>query len=51
MPIVKAKSLISVSRLLLHLLDNPEIEALNLEPRDQKSKPWDSGSNLENWQP
>jgi len=51
MTIVKAKTLISASRLLLHLLDNPETEALNLEPGDQRSKPWDSGSNLESWQP
>jgi len=33
------------------LLDNPETEALNLEPGDQRSKPWDSMSNPESWQP
>jgi len=32
MPIDKAKNLISAIRLLLHLLDNQEIEALNPEP-------------------
>ena len=37
MPVVKAKALISASRLLLHLLDNPEIEALNPEPREVKT--------------
>jgi len=49
--IVKAKTLISASRLLLHLLDNLEIEALYSEPGDQRSKHWDSGSNPESWQP
>jgi len=51
MPIVKDSTLISASRLLLHLLENPEIEALKPEAEDQRSKPWDSGSNQESWQP
>jgi len=33
------------------LFNNPEIEALNPEPGDQRSKPGDSGSNPEGWQP
>jgi len=31
--------------------DNPEIETLNLETGHQRSKPWDSLSNTESWQP
>jgi len=33
------------------LHDNPEIEALNPETGDQTSKPGDSGSNPDSWQP
>jgi len=33
------------------LFNNPEIEPLNPEPGDQRSKPGDSWSNPEGWQP
>jgi len=34
-----------------NLFNNPEIEALNMEPGDQRSKRGVSRSNPEGWQP
>jgi len=49
--IVFFKTLFEATYFCFSLFSNPEIEALNPEPGDQRSKPGHSGSKPEGWQP